>query len=82
MPMGQMPVLEVDGKRVHQSIAMSRYLARIVGLSGANAWEDLLIDVVVDTINDFRLSNLKIILRLSIRKLTNSIFFRNCCCFI
>lgn len=55
--MGQMPVLEVDGKRVHQSIAMSRYLAKIVGLAGANAWEDLLIDIVVDTINDFRLSN-------------------------
>lgn len=55
MPMGQMPVLEVDGKRVHQSISMARYLAKQVGLSGADAWEDLQIDIVVDTINDFRL---------------------------
>lgn len=55
MPMGQMPVLEVDGKRVHQSISMARFLAKTVGLSGANPWEDLQIDIVVDTINDFRL---------------------------
>ncbi|XP_054740400.1 glutathione S-transferase S1 [Anastrepha obliqua] len=55
MPMGQMPVLEVDGKRVHQSISMARFLARTVGLNGATPWEDLQIDIVVDTINDFRL---------------------------
>lgn len=55
MPMGQMPVLEVDGKRVHQSISMARFLAKTVGLGGTNHWEDLQIDIVVDTINDFRL---------------------------
>lgn len=56
MPMGQMPVLSVDGKKVHQSVAMSRYLAKQVGLAGADDWENLMIDTVVDTINDFRLS--------------------------
>lgn len=56
MPMGQMPVLEVDGFRVHQSISMARYLAKRVGLAGANDWENLLIDTAVDTVNDFRLS--------------------------
>jgi len=55
MPMGQMPVLEVDGKRAHQSLAITRYLAKLVGLVGADAWEDLEIDTVVDTINDFRM---------------------------
>ncbi|KAL7738028.1 hypothetical protein ACLKA6_006381 [Drosophila palustris] len=55
MPMGQMPVLEVDGKRVHQSISMARFLAKTVGLCGSTPWEDLQIDIVVDTINDFRL---------------------------
>jgi glutathione S-transferase len=55
MPMGQMPVLEVNGRRVHQSISMARYLAKVVGLSGTSPWEDLQIDIVVDTINDFRL---------------------------
>ncbi|XP_075169080.1 glutathione S transferase S1 isoform X2 [Haematobia irritans] len=55
MPMGQMPVLEVNGKRVHQSISMARFLAKTVGLCGATPWEDLQVDIVVDTINDFRL---------------------------
>lgn len=56
MPMGQMPVLEVDGQRVHQSVSMARYIARRVGLSGANDWENLLIDTSVDTVNDLRAS--------------------------
>jgi len=54
MPMGQMPVLEVDGQRVHQSIAIERYLAKRVGLAGANDWENLQIDSAVDTVNDLR----------------------------
>lgn len=54
--MGQMPVLEVDGRRVHQSISMARYVAKRVGLSGVNDWENLIIDTAVDTVNDFRLS--------------------------
>lgn len=55
MPMGQMPIMEVDGRRVHQSLAMARYLAKQVGLNGKNDWEDLEIDIAVDTINDFRM---------------------------
>ncbi|KAG4070477.1 hypothetical protein HA402_005709 [Bradysia odoriphaga] len=54
MPMGQMPVLEVDGQRVHQSVSMARYVAKLVNLSGANDWENLLIDTAVDTVNDFK----------------------------
>lgn len=55
MPMGQMPVLEIDGRRIHQSISMCRFLARRVGLAGDNDWENLIIDTAVDTVNDFRL---------------------------
>uniref|UniRef100_A0A182YLZ8 glutathione transferase n=1 Tax=Anopheles stephensi TaxID=30069 RepID=A0A182YLZ8_ANOST len=55
MPMGQMPVLEVDGKRVHQSLAMCRYVAKQINLAGDNPLEALQIDAIVDTINDFRL---------------------------
>jgi glutathione S-transferase len=55
MPMGQMPVLEVDGRRVHQSISMARYVAKRVGLAGDTDWENLIIDTAVDTVNDFRL---------------------------
>lgn len=58
MPMGQMPVLEVDGRRVHQSLAMCRYVAKQVGVAGSDAFEDLQIDALVDTINEFRLSKL------------------------
>ncbi|KAF5279378.1 hypothetical protein FQA39_LY05488 [Lamprigera yunnana] len=54
MPFGQTPVLEIDGKATHQSIAISRYLAKKVKLCGANDTEDLEIDSIVDTINDFR----------------------------
>uniref|UniRef100_A0A2C9GW78 glutathione transferase n=1 Tax=Anopheles farauti TaxID=69004 RepID=A0A2C9GW78_9DIPT len=55
MPMGQMPVLEVDGKRVHQSLAMCRFVAKQINLAGDNPLEALQIDAIVDTINDFRL---------------------------
>lgn len=56
MPMGQMPVLECDGKRVHQTLSMARFLAKIVNLAGTDAWEDMLVDIAADTVNDFRLS--------------------------
>lgn len=56
MPMGQMPILEVDGQRVYQSNAISRYLAKRVGLAGSNDWENLQIDIQVDNVADFRSS--------------------------
>lgn len=56
MPFGQVPVLEVDGKVAHQSIAIARYLAKQVKLVGKDDWEDLAIDSMVDTVNDLRAS--------------------------
>lgn len=53
-------MLEVDGKRVHQSVSIARYLAKQVGLNGANDWEDLEIDIAVDTINDLRVSKFRL----------------------
>ncbi|KAE8746321.1 hypothetical protein FOCC_FOCC006993 [Frankliniella occidentalis] len=44
MPFGQMPVLHVDDKIYAQSTAISRYLAKQVGLSGKDDLENLLID--------------------------------------
>lgn len=56
MPFGQMPVLDVDGKIFPQSTAISRYLAKQVGLIGKDDLENLAIDIAVDTFHDFRMS--------------------------
>ncbi|XP_011497084.1 PREDICTED: glutathione S-transferase-like [Ceratosolen solmsi marchali] len=52
---GQIPILEVDGKKINQSTAICRYLAKQFGLTGKNDWENLEIDATVDTINDLRI---------------------------
>jgi len=54
MPFGQVPVLEVDGKKIHQSTAICRYLAKQYSLLGKDDWENLEIDATVDTIHDLR----------------------------
>lgn len=51
-----MPILEVDGKRAYQSLAIERYLAKQFNLTGKDDWEDLEIDAIVDTVTDFRTS--------------------------
>ncbi|XP_031347517.1 glutathione S-transferase-like [Photinus pyralis] len=53
-PFGQVPVLEFKGTTAYQSIAICRYLAKQVKLTGANDIEDLEIDAVVDTVMDLR----------------------------
>uniref|UniRef100_A0A6G1SAB0 glutathione transferase n=1 Tax=Aceria tosichella TaxID=561515 RepID=A0A6G1SAB0_9ACAR len=54
MPFGQMPVLDIDGKMFAQSTAISRYLAKQVGLFGKDDLENMAIDMAVDTFHDFR----------------------------
>lgn len=54
MPMGQVPVLEIDGKPYHQSKAISRYIAKKGNLYGSNELEALEIDAAVETIDDLR----------------------------
>lgn len=77
MPMNQMPCLQVDGKRVNQSLACCRYLSKSLGLNGKDDWENLQIDTVADTVNDFRLSK-KIKIKENSAKLFHVTFqFRN-----
>ncbi|KAI4471549.1 glutathione s-transferase [Holotrichia oblita] len=54
MPFGQTPILIVDGKTANQSTAIARYAAKKAKLIGSDDWENLEIDAIVDTINDFR----------------------------
>jgi len=53
LPMGQLPVLEVDGKTIGQSMAIARYCARRFGLAGKDELEGALADQVVDHVSDF-----------------------------
>ncbi|KAK7791572.1 hypothetical protein R5R35_002862 [Gryllus longicercus] len=55
-PYGQMPVLEVEGKKAHQSTSICRYLGKEFGLAGENNWESLQIDATADTLVDLRIA--------------------------
>ncbi|GMS92626.1 hypothetical protein PENTCL1PPCAC_14801, partial [Pristionchus entomophagus] len=50
---GELPVLEVDGKQIPQSLAIARYLAKEFGFYGANAFEAAWIDALADQAKDF-----------------------------
>uniref|UniRef100_A0A6M2DF29 glutathione transferase n=1 Tax=Xenopsylla cheopis TaxID=163159 RepID=A0A6M2DF29_XENCH len=54
MPFGQVPVLEWDGHKINQSVALARYLGKKYGLAGNTDFENLEIDSIVDTVHDFR----------------------------
>ncbi|XP_050302190.1 glutathione S-transferase-like [Anthonomus grandis grandis] len=54
-PLGQLPLLEVDGEVLFQSIAISRYVGTVVGLAGSNPLENWQIDAAVDTVFDLRI---------------------------
>ncbi|GFR73993.1 glutathione S-transferase [Elysia marginata] len=53
MPFGQMPVLEVDGYKMAQTVAICNYLAREFGLGGKTSLETASIDQVVCLVEDF-----------------------------
>ncbi|CAF1035180.1 unnamed protein product [Adineta steineri] len=52
MPLGQMPVLEVDGVKLPQSGAIARFLAKQFHLAGKDNFEQAQVDAVVDTVDD------------------------------
>ena len=52
MPLGQVPVLEVNGTKLPQSGAIARFLAKEFHLAGKDNFEQAQADAVADTIND------------------------------
>jgi len=53
LPWGQMPLLEVNGKKLSQSSAIGRFIARKFKLAGADDFESAKCDEIVDAIKDF-----------------------------
>ncbi|XP_068088642.1 hematopoietic prostaglandin D synthase-like isoform X2 [Hyperolius riggenbachi] len=50
---GKLPILEINGTVYNQSLAIGRYLAKKAGMTGKTELDDLHIDAIIDTINDF-----------------------------
>ncbi|KAK6312748.1 hypothetical protein J4Q44_G00160950 [Coregonus suidteri] len=54
-PLGKLPVLEVNGLLLTQSLAIARFLAKEAGLVGNSRLAEAQADALVDTLNDFTL---------------------------
>ncbi|KAJ8401610.1 hypothetical protein AAFF_G00379270 [Aldrovandia affinis] len=54
-PLEQLPVLEVEGGLLNQSLAIARFLAKETGLAGNGRFEEAQADTLVDSLNDFTL---------------------------
>lgn len=56
-PFGKLPTLEIDGKTLHQSVSICRYLAQKHQLIGKSDWDKTECDMIADTVNDMRTGN-------------------------
>jgi len=54
MPFGHVPVLEIDGFKLSESVAIARHVAREYGLAGKNTWDQARADMLVDGLQDVR----------------------------
>ena len=68
LPYGQVPLLEVDGNTICQSMAIARYLASECGIAGSSGLVKAQVDEVVDVINDVQNA------MVSFKKLTNQLY--------
>jgi len=51
-PLGYLPMLEVDGKKLCESMAILRYVARECGLCPSDSFQNAQCDMINDTVND------------------------------
>ena len=52
-PAGQLPVMEIDGIQIIQSLSIARFLANKFNLAGATVIEKAQADMVVECTKDF-----------------------------
>lgn len=50
LPSGQLPIMEVDGKHLSQSMAISTYCAKMAGLYPEDPWEAAKVDAIVQLV--------------------------------
>ncbi|TMW58278.1 hypothetical protein Poli38472_011866 [Pythium oligandrum] len=63
LPLGQLPVLTVDGAEYPQSMAIARYAARVGGFYPSDPLQALKVDMVVDTLQDLAGPIMEIMMR-------------------
>ncbi|CAI4226214.1 unnamed protein product [Auanema sp. JU1783] len=59
LPFEQLPILEVDGRVISQSITILRYLAKQFGYYGKSDYEQAIVDSLADQYKDFSSENKK-----------------------
>ncbi|TMW58591.1 hypothetical protein Poli38472_010150 [Pythium oligandrum] len=69
LPLGQLPVLTVDGADFPQSMAIARYAARLGGFYPSDPLDALKVDMVVDTLQDLAGPIMEIMMRTPDEKL-------------
>lgn len=60
LPLGQVPVLTVDGVTYSQSMAIARYAAKLAGLYPSDPLECLRVDMISESLVDVRTANSEI----------------------
>lgn len=61
-PYGTVPLLEVNGQYLAETVAISRFLGRKFKLNGENEWENAKCDEFVDAVTDFSRCELRLLL--------------------
>lgn len=68
-PYGLLPMLVADRRKVAQSTAICRYLAKQYDLAGKTDWANLHIDATVDTIHDIRHSEYPVLFCINLMRI-------------
>ncbi|XP_059481892.1 glutathione S-transferase-like [Neocloeon triangulifer] len=56
LPLGQLPVLEIEGKKLFHAVSIARFLGNRFNLVGDDEWDRVTCDLAADTITDLRMA--------------------------